>query len=119
MGQLGQMICEHCGHSGPLLFPGAGMRELMELRRCRRCEGLVTVPYAHIAPNGYDVQMRSRRGRCANAIDARLTPCRSQALAIVVDDPDDDDDSGYEALTAPCHVCGGGVMRMRMVGIWD
>ena len=84
-----------------------------EVRRCKRCAGLVAVPLRYMHPETGVWHEQSRRGRCRNEVrvaDADWGElCGSQALAPIAED---------EPQTMPCQACGG-TMEFTMTAIAD
>lgn len=120
------MECDQCGQMSDTLTLGDGGHAVREARRCRRCDGIVSVPAAHMDLSTGEWRRAFRRARCSNAIGADHRLCGSQALVSIpgfeVPHPDDlltEEPASYESLTAPCRVCGAGVMRFVPVGLWD
>lgn len=112
----GTMTCESCHAWGPQLTVGEGMRFVRELRRCKRCSGLVDVPIARLAdepfPHWYE---QSGRRRCTNPVGYGEADfgelCGGQALAAVSEDELED---GWPTMT--CRGCGG-VMRFEATAL--
>ncbi len=120
------MECDHCGQMSTTLTLGNGGYAVREARRCRRCDGIVSVPAAQMDPSTGEWRPASRRARCSNSVGADYRLCGSQALASIpgfeaplADDFVVEESASYEDLTAPCRVCEAGVMRFVPVGLWD